>query len=417
MDNRFRSIQLSSGDVIGTYAENWNYYEKNRNVFQITENLIRQQTIYPRFRIFVLNPDESRRYEIPQEDILTGGSYQENYQNGARRSLSFQLYNETGKYTPSVHQLWVGTKFSLEIGLGLPNSDSSVLWFSKGIYVLSHPTINQDSEKKTVSFNLVDKFANLESGPGRMQTGYTIPVGTEIKSIINDILSQDIGNGYVLDPCPMIYHSSFEGKLTPQTISGEIGDTWGSVILKLATMLSAEVFYNAMGNLTFVPIVETINDEDKSTIFNFFSMDGDFQTSSYDLDFDNIVNKIVVVGANINNVSVRAEAENQNPESPISINRIGRRVGSVIQDSNITSRLLAQERADFELRKSMLVQTSISNAIYFNPLLSVNNVITLTDDGVGIKKERMVLQSVSFSLNYDGIMNIASTNIHNLIFV
>jgi hypothetical protein len=44
--------------------------------------LISHYTIYPRFRFFILNSDETERYEIPQEDILQDGSYSENYQNG-----------------------------------------------------------------------------------------------------------------------------------------------------------------------------------------------------------------------------------------------------------------------------------------------------------------------------------------------
>ena len=38
------------------------------------------------FRLFLLHPDETINYEIPQEDIILGsGNYNENYQNGQRR--------------------------------------------------------------------------------------------------------------------------------------------------------------------------------------------------------------------------------------------------------------------------------------------------------------------------------------------
>jgi hypothetical protein len=54
-----------------------------------------------------LNADETERYEIPNEDII-GGSYSENYQSGQRRTLSFQLNNNNGEYTPSINHFWTG---------------------------------------------------------------------------------------------------------------------------------------------------------------------------------------------------------------------------------------------------------------------------------------------------------------------
>ena len=61
--------------------------------------------ICPTFRISILNPDESVKYEIPLGDIPSGGiSYSENYQNGQRRSLTLKLINKNGKYTPVVNK-------------------------------------------------------------------------------------------------------------------------------------------------------------------------------------------------------------------------------------------------------------------------------------------------------------------------
>jgi len=56
--------------------------------FSYIEDHIKSKHIQPRFKIYVLNTDETERYEIPNEDILSG-SYSENYQSGQRRTLSF----------------------------------------------------------------------------------------------------------------------------------------------------------------------------------------------------------------------------------------------------------------------------------------------------------------------------------------
>lgn len=100
------------------------------NDITFIKNLIGNNIIYPRFRIFVLNPDDTVCYEIPQEDVILGGSYSENYQSGQRRSVSFSLFNEDGKYTPSINGLWVNSRISLEIGLQIPDTDITI-WFKK----------------------------------------------------------------------------------------------------------------------------------------------------------------------------------------------------------------------------------------------------------------------------------------------
>ena len=61
-----------------------------------------------RYRLFVLNPDETINYEIPQEDIiLNSGNFTENYQSGQRKSLNINLINIDSKYTPSINTIWV----------------------------------------------------------------------------------------------------------------------------------------------------------------------------------------------------------------------------------------------------------------------------------------------------------------------
>ena len=99
-----RSLEIF-GDVLLEQGTNINY--------DLLEKLIQRPYVKPRYRISVLNPDESVNYVIPEEDIPLGGiSYTEQYQNGQRRNITLQLINKDGKYTPSVNGLWVNTKFS-----------------------------------------------------------------------------------------------------------------------------------------------------------------------------------------------------------------------------------------------------------------------------------------------------------------
>ena len=127
-----------------------------------------------------------------------------------------------------------------------------------------------------------------------------------------------------------------------------------------------------------------------------------------------IVNRVVVIGASVNGGTCQAIAVNDDTSSPLCYQRIGYRTGAPINDSNITSDTLAEERADYELRQQLIAKTTISNTVLFNPLLTVNNIVTITDSFYGLERERVLLQSISFSIDYSGTMSISSTNIKNL---
>lgn len=411
----YNSSQFSlqgSGEVISITSPY--LFDQYYNFYYI-EDYIKNKHISPRFKIYVLNADETERYEIPNEDIISG-SYSENYQSGQRRTLSFQLNNNNGEYTPSINHFWVGQKFSFYIGFNLNNDENSVVWFRKGIYSCQNQSVDNQSDTKTVSIETADKFSVLEGKSGTLEYSYTINVGEDIEEVINNILNTDNGSDFMLDSKDIIYNSLFKGKKVISQISESAGATYGSIILKLAEMLSAEVFYNVNGNLTLIPKQEVINDSDKPILFSFNADNGDLMTHNYSFSFEDIVNKIIVIGSNVNGNTCRATAVNNSADSPISVSRIGYRTGSIINDSSINSDYLAQERADYELRKVSVAKTSVSNTMLLNPLIEVNNLIEITDSFYGIENEKFLVQSISFSLDYSGTMSISSSNINNLSF-
>ena len=411
----YNSSQFSlqgSGEVISITSPY--LFDQYYNFYYI-EDYIKNKHISPRFKIYVLNADETERYEIPNGDIISG-SYSENYQSGQRRTLSFQLNNNNGEYTPSINHFWVGQKFSFYIGFNMNNDENSVIWFRKGIYSCQSQSVDNSADTKTVSIETADKFSVLEGKSGTLEYSYTINVGEDIEEVINNILNTDNGSGFMLDSKDIIYNSLFKGKKVISQISESAGATYGSIILKLAEMLSAEVFYNVNGNLTLIPKQEVINDADKPILFSFNADNGDLMTHNYSFSFEDIVNKVIVIGSNVNGNTCRATSVNNSADSPISVSRIGYRTGSIINDSSINSDYLAQERADYELRKVSVAKTSVSNAMLLNPLIEVNNLIEITDSFYGIENEKFLVQSISFSLDYGGEMSISSSNINNLSF-
>ena len=151
---------------------------KNGNAinYEVLEKLIRRPFIKPRYRICVLNPDETVAYEIPSSDILMDGiSYTENYQNGQRKNITLQLINTDGKYTPSINSIWVNTKFSFEIGI--QTKGNNCIWFPKGIYIMGDVNLTNGIPIKTVSIQLKDKFAIFEGKWGTLEDPYEIETG------------------------------------------------------------------------------------------------------------------------------------------------------------------------------------------------------------------------------------------------
>lgn len=404
----YRTRDSSNGDILTIYGD-----LSSVSISEV-KNEINKEIIRPRFRLQWLNPDETVKIILPQEDIL-GGSYSENYQNGQRRSLSVELYNEDGRYTPSINGLWEDVKFSFEIGMEL--DDESTLWFPKGIFYISNLSVSHDPSKKKVNVEMADKFSILEGKPGTLSDTYVIPAGNNIRNIIKDILSMSKGNGELLDPKEFIYPSVFKNKVTQAEIKKESGATYGDIIIDLATQLSAEVFYDVEGHLNFVPINYVTNDVDKPVIFQFYDIYGDILSNDMSFDLSDVVNRVIVIGASVSGKISRAVAVNDNADSPLCYQRIGYRTSSPINDTNITSDILAQERADYELRNKLILKSSVSIVVPFNPLLSVNNLIGITDEYYDIEQERFLLQSINYSIDSSGSMSISCSNVRNLPFI
>ena len=373
-------------------------------------DVLKRPVYKARFRLFVLNPDETINYEIPQSDIvINSGNFTENYQNGQRKCVNINLINTEGKYTPSINTIWVYNKFRLDIGLEF---DGQIYWFPRGIYILGNPTVSRNSSDKQIALTLIDKFAVLEGKAGTLEATYEIPVDSDIEQAIVGILTLDNGSGYPIDLKPIIYDRAFKGLKMPYTLSKDAGSTLGEMILEIGTILNAEVYYNSQGNLCFININETTLDVQKASLWDYSDTDRNYYTANANYDFENAVNEVHIVGDNINNEIFSAMARNDNPASPLCVAKIGRRI-EYINDSNIYSDSLAQQRADYELRKFGILKTIFNINVSFNPLLFVNNLITITDSYYGLNRERFLIQSISYTLGEDCQMTISCSNIVN----
>ena len=393
---------------------------RDTDIAEITfANLIKElkmPVIRPRHRISVLNIDESIDYVIPEKDISEDGgiSFTENYQQGQRKNITLKLINIEGKYTPSINRIWVDKRFRYDIGIELRTGE--VVWFPKGIFVMGNVTVSSGNSNKEVSIQLKDKFSIFESNSGTLETAYEITPGAAIEDVINGILNFDTGNGYILDYKPIMIDSSFKGFKTQATIRKEEGENLGSILLELATQMSAECYYNNVGNLCFYPINETTNDEYKPIIWTFDKMGRELHNLSLDYKTDEIVNMVKVVGSNVDNGIYSAIVYNENPASPICVQRIGRRMGQKYTETNVWNDSIAKELANYYLRKSSFLSVQFSMPVSFNPILNVNNICEVENDFLGLKRDKLLITSISFSSG-DSEMEVTCSNTQDLPFM
>ena len=76
--------------------------------------------------------------------------------------------------------------------------------------------------------------------------------------------------------------------------------------------MSAEYYYNNVGNLCFYPINETVDDSVKPIIWTFTNLNRSLHNLELNYQNENIVNVVKVVGDNIDNVIYSAVVTNDN---------------------------------------------------------------------------------------------------------
>ena len=142
-------------------------------------------------------------------------------------------------------------------------------------------------------------------------------------------------------------------------------------------------------------------------------MGRDLHNMSLSYQNEEIINIVKVVGDNIDNGIYSAVVSNNNPASPICVERIGRRMAPTYTEANIWSDDLAHDLAAYYLRKASFVSVSFSCNVSFNPVLAVNNICEVEDDFLELEREKLLINSISFTSD-SGLMSVTFCNTADL---
>lgn len=362
------------------------------------QTVIKVELMYPNGEIFE---------EITSDISNTDGNLVNTFTNGQRRNISLTINNPIRKYGINPRRLWLNTYFRVYKGFYYLNN---YIWFLQGTFILSNPVENSSFSEKTIQINGIDKMSLLDGTlSGNLEATYQVPANESLKNAIIAILNEAGDNS------PLIYDVALEGIVVPYTISRN--DSYYGILEELAELYSSNVYYNTEGCLCFISGVEQIDDSLKPSIYSFKKDGKDFNylTNSVTYNFSDVKNYIKVVGATVNGEIFDATASDTNLESPVCIDFIGRKI-LYISDDNINSDQLAQDRANYELKKNRILFIDGSLTCPSLPHLDANCVIDITDEDLDFVQQRVLIQSISDSYAENGQMTVSYSNVNELPF-
>lgn len=390
-------------------------YNFNDVSTEVYRKAIKSQEIRPRFRLSILYEDESFKEDISDYLMNGSGSLSIEYNQGLRRSMSLTLDNSDGRFTPNGMNgiMWVNTKLKLELGIELSNGD--IIYNSAGIFYVGNPQAQRESAQRTIAIQCYDKFAMLDGTLGGiLESEYRIEEGNKVLNIFRDTLLQDNGNGYPIDLTPIVFDSTLVDSTTQYEISKSPNDSLGSILIELANMMSADIYYGVNGNLVVRSGITDISQVNKPTLWKYNDDEYEYLESTINYDFTSIKNHVTVVGANANGDNIYiGTAINTNPQSPTRASIIGYKK-YYLEDPNIYSETLAQQRAEYELNRLSILQNTININSSFLINLDVNSCIAITDSYFEYFDDRFLIQSINIPLSIDSVIDINCTNIATL---
>lgn len=385
-------------------------------------------------RIRFLQPDGSTAFALdnnPQNKyskaFISDGQISVNLQNGRRRSATVTLSNVDARFDYDVNKIWFGNEIAIDEGLYL--SDGQEYYIPQGIFLIENPNEVVEPGRRTITYNLVDKWANLDGTLfGNLEGTYEVPVNTNIFDPIKELLAEDRGNGLVLDRVNPIFTEYYNNRyqelpngstvalvMSPYTLTvdGESG-TKAEVILGLTAMVNAWVGYDTSGALRVEPSQDDILDSNKPIIWQFSQNETQLLGLSYTVKNTEVFNDYIVIGEMLENYKQPSgRAQNLDPSSDTNINLIGRKTKRVNKAGYGTD-LMCQDYAVWKLKRAAVLQKAVTVSCSQIMHIEENKLITIVrTDKPGSPVERHLVQSFTRPLASGGPMTISCVSVND----
>ena len=366
-------------------------------------------------RLRFLNPDGSTAFALDNnpkrrwnQTFIADGTLTVNLQNGQRRTCNVVLDNVNADYDFAYGKIWFGDEVALDEGIVLPNGQE--FYIQQGIFLFDIPSEGVVPVGRTMSYNLIDKWSNLDgSRMGNLEGTYEVEDGTNIFEPITELLQEDRGNGIPLDRITPVYTDYYNNMTqvltngttaslvdTPYTLTVNGGSTKADVVLGLVAMVNGWVGYDASGTLRVEPSQDDISDKTKPVVWTFSQANSTLLGMTYSSNLSDVYNDYIVVGEQLdNNYQPTARAQNYDPASDTNINIIGRKTYWE-QASGYGTDEMCKDYATWKLKRTTVLQKSVSISCTQLLHLQENCIVEIVrTDKVDNPVERHLIQGFS----------------------
>ena len=385
-------------------------------------------------KIEFLQPDNSVAFVLDNNArnkrsnaFIQSGELSVNLQNGQRRSATVTLANLDGAYDYNVNKVWFGQQIRLSEGLILP--DGTEFYLPQGIFCVKNPQEALKPNGNTATYNLVDKWANLDGTLGGKLDGiYEVPVNSDVFTAISSLLAEDKGNGQPIDNLNPIFTDYYNqltttlpdgteiaNTLSPYTLRIDSdGSSLADVIYGLNDMLVGWVGYDATGRFRLDASQDDILDVQKPVQWSFSPSEKQFLGATYTVKNDEMYNDIIIVGEALgSDPQANARATNLDPKSDTNANLIGRKTYRESKQGYYTDDI-CQAYATFKLKRMTVLQKSVSIESSQMFHLHENNLVEIRRlDKPGYPIERHLIQGFTRPLAQTGSMTINAVSVND----
>lgn len=359
--------------------------------------------------------------------FIQDGTVNANMQNGQRLTASVTIANADHAFDFNINHIWFGQDVALDEGLILPNGEE--YWRQTGVFVIDNPTETVNPNTRTATYNLVDKWADLDGTlDGNLEGTYEVAVGTNIYTPIAALLSESRGNGRPVDLLAPVFTEYFNSRtqalpdgttasmvLSPYTlnIDGD-GGTIGEVVLGLAGMVNAWAGYDNTGRLRIEPSQDDILDAQKAVLYRFRPEEVTLLGLAYTIKKEDLFNDYIVVGEQMDDYSQPGgRAQNLDPRSDTNINIIGRKTKRESASGYATVQQ-CKDLAEWRLKRSGVLQKAVNISCSQIFHIELNSLVEIVrTDKEGSPTERHLIQGYSRPLATNGPMNIQAVSVND----
>lgn len=393
---------------------------------------------------FLSNANGYRRGYNPKYQssaLVQQGTLSVSFQNGARRKASITLSDIDNAFEYNVNNIWFGQKIRLSMGLVLP--DGTDFYLPQMVGLIKNPQSVLSENQKTVTFPLVDKWANLDGSLfGKLTDTYTAKQSTAeyavymaianlLKTSIYDHkLTEDINA--MIDNVAPIFTNYYDGKnyavldgdgsqtrtasMTeiPFDISENGGSNFAQLLLQFNDVLAGIIGYDQTGALRLEPSQTDINDIEKPVLWQFTQRNSTLSQISETIKNDEVYNDVIIVGGGNTDGGIWGRASNNDPNSDTSISAIGLKTYRETK-ANYFNTKQCTALAEYYLKRKTILQKSVnitSSQMFHlveNQLVSVQRT-----DKPHNPTERHLINSFSLPIGETGAMTINATSVADI---